>query len=86
MFLQRLERLVQEYEAKIQDERARIKDAKTVSQVQTCHMIRITRIRYGFLCFFLSDTAVLHFDTDFNKFYVDIILTTLCMRHKTTTQ
>ena len=31
---------------------------------QTCHMIRITRIRYGF--FFLSDMAVLHFDTDFN--------------------
>ena len=32
---------------------------------QTCHMIRITRIRYGFWPF-LSYTAVLHFDTDFN--------------------
>ena len=32
---------------------------------QTCHMIRITRIRYGFWRF-LSDrpTAVLHFDAD----------------------
>ena len=35
MFLQRLERLVQEYEANIQDEHARVKDAKTVSQVLT---------------------------------------------------
>ena len=35
MFLQRLERLVQEYEANIQDEQARIKDAKAVSQALT---------------------------------------------------
>ena len=35
MFLQRLERLVQEYEANIQDEHARIKDAKTMSQALT---------------------------------------------------
>ena len=35
MFLQRLERLVQEYEANIQDEHAHIKDAKTVSQALT---------------------------------------------------
>ena len=35
MFLQRLERLVQEYETNIQDEHARIKDAKTVSQAMT---------------------------------------------------
>ena len=35
MFLQRLEGLVQEYEANIQDEHARIKDAKTVSQALT---------------------------------------------------
>ena len=35
MFLQRLERLVQVYEANIQDEHARIKDAKTVSQALT---------------------------------------------------
>jgi len=34
--------------------------------------IRITCIRSGFWRF-LSDTAVLHFDTDFNKIYVDII-------------
>jgi len=35
-------------------------------------MVRITRIRYG--CWrFLSDTAVLHFDTDFSKIYGDII-------------
>ena len=33
--------------------------------LQTCYMIRITRIRYGFWRF-LSDTAVLCFDTDFN--------------------
>ena len=35
MFLLRLERLVQEYEADMQDEHARIKDAKTVSQALT---------------------------------------------------
>ena len=38
---------------------------------------------------FLSDTAVLHFYTDFNKFYGDIIFNHIlcpCMRHKTTTQ
>ena len=35
MFLQRLERLVQEYETNIQDEHVRIKDAKTVSQALT---------------------------------------------------
>ena len=35
MLLQRLEGLVQEYEANIQDEHARIKDAKTVSQALT---------------------------------------------------
>ena len=35
MFLHRLERLVQEYEANIQDDHTRIKDAKTVSQALT---------------------------------------------------
>ena len=35
MSLQRLERLVQEYKANIQDEHARIKDTKTVSQALT---------------------------------------------------
>jgi len=35
MFLQRLNRLVLEYEANIQDDHTRIKDAKTVSQVLT---------------------------------------------------
>ena len=31
----------------------------------TCHMIRVTRIRY-YSGVFLCDTAVLHFDTDFS--------------------
>ena len=35
MFLQRIERLVQGYEANIQDEQARVKDAKAVSQALT---------------------------------------------------
>ena len=35
MLQQRLERLVQEYKANIQDDNARIKDAKTVSQALT---------------------------------------------------
>ena len=38
--------------------------------VQTCHLIRITDTDVGG---FLSDTTVLHFDTDFNKIYGDII-------------
>ena len=41
---------------------------------QTYHVIRITRIRYGFWRF-LSDTAVLSFDTDFNKIYGELIFT-----------
>ena len=35
MFLQRLERIVQEYEVYIHDDHARIKDAKTLSQALT---------------------------------------------------
>ena len=35
MILQRLERFVQEYEANVQDEHARTKDAKMVSQALT---------------------------------------------------
>ena len=50
---------------------------------QTCHMIQITRIRYGFWRF-LSDTVVLRFDTDFNQSYGVIIFNHImaCMRHK----
>ena len=49
-----------------------------------CHMIRITRIRYGFWRI-LSDMAVLRFDTDFNKIYGIIIFKDImaCMRHRT---
>ena len=52
--------------------------------VQTSHMIRITRIRYGFWRF-LSDTAVVRFDTGFNKIDEENIFNHIvpCIRHKT---
>ena len=45
-------------------------------------MKRIIRIRYGFWFYGQSDTAVLRFDTDFNKMYGVIIFNHI-MRHKT---
>ena len=37
--------------------------------IQTCHMMRVTHIRFEL---FLSDTAVLHFDTDFSNIFTII--------------